>query len=297
MKYTAVKIVGGVIGGVLLLLTLAFAVFAIVGGGLGEKSDLPSKLLNRDQPIIFAHRAAPNNYPENTWAGMRLAREKGFPGLEVDVQLSRDSVFVAFHDSRVDQWLKIPGLVTQMTLAELQQPPLYFRGRPTDQHIVTLDSVANVFKNDFVIFFDMKRAHHHSIFKLAALIDQYLGEHDAYETIIVANGYLPFIAYLEYRYPRVITCLQGFRPSFSPLFNLLPRKFQPDFIACDMNWIEPGFLDWLTKNRMGDRFIAYGVKQNTFTEFREMNLRHYIVTYRPFLDSLLREYQDKRSRK
>ncbi len=48
--------------------------------------------------FVVAHRGASGNAPENTLASYKLAIDEGADMIEMDVQITQDSVFVAYHD-------------------------------------------------------------------------------------------------------------------------------------------------------------------------------------------------------
>ncbi|MBN1241976.1 MAG: glycerophosphodiester phosphodiesterase [Spirochaetales bacterium] len=52
-----------------------------------------------DRPLIFAHRGLSAVAPENTMAAFRLARERGVPGLELDIHLLASGEPVVVHDA------------------------------------------------------------------------------------------------------------------------------------------------------------------------------------------------------
>lgn len=57
-------------------------------------------LPERDRPLVFAHRGLSSEAPENTMAAFRLAKEKGIPGVELDIHLTNDGRLVVIHDHR-----------------------------------------------------------------------------------------------------------------------------------------------------------------------------------------------------
>ena len=75
----------------------------------------------RGRPLIIAHRGASRLAPENTLAAFRRAVEIGADGIEIDVQLSTDSVPVVIHDATVDRTTNGSGWVRDLTLAQLQE--------------------------------------------------------------------------------------------------------------------------------------------------------------------------------
>jgi glycerophosphoryl diester phosphodiesterase len=84
----------------------------------------------------IAHRGGAALMPENTLAAFADALHRGCDGIELDVQLSADSVVVVHHDFRLmadvarkdGAWLTAPGpRIKDLTLRELQQFDI---GRP-----------------------------------------------------------------------------------------------------------------------------------------------------------------------
>lgn len=55
-------------------------------------------LPERERPLIFAHRGMSHDAPENTMAAFRLAKEKGAPGVELDIHLTADGKLIVIHD-------------------------------------------------------------------------------------------------------------------------------------------------------------------------------------------------------
>ena len=72
------------------------------------------------QPLIFAHRGASTEAPENTLAAFELALEHGADALELDAKLSRDGTAIVIHDTTVDRTTGAHGRVKDMTLAQLR---------------------------------------------------------------------------------------------------------------------------------------------------------------------------------
>jgi len=55
-------------------------------------------LPGRARPLVFAHRGVSSEAPENTMAAFALAKEKGIPGVELDIHLTADGKLVVIHD-------------------------------------------------------------------------------------------------------------------------------------------------------------------------------------------------------
>jgi glycerophosphoryl diester phosphodiesterase len=71
--------------------------------------------------LVIAHRGASSYAPENTFAAYDLALQMGVFHIELDVEFTNDGHIVVIHDDTVDRTTNGSGLVTNHTLAELQE--------------------------------------------------------------------------------------------------------------------------------------------------------------------------------
>ena len=69
---------------------------------------------------VTAHRGVSSLAPENTLAAFIKAAELGCEWIELDVQLSEDEIPVVIHDKSVERCTNGKGIVSKMTLHELQ---------------------------------------------------------------------------------------------------------------------------------------------------------------------------------
>lgn len=68
---------------------------------------------------IFAHRGATSHAVENTIKAFQNAKSLGVDGIELDLQLSMDGVFVVFHDLNLLRLTGVRKLVSNCTFDEL----------------------------------------------------------------------------------------------------------------------------------------------------------------------------------
>ncbi|CAJ1505861.1 glycerophosphodiester phosphodiesterase [[Mycobacterium] kokjensenii] len=81
----------------------------------------PAGDLVAEHPFVVAHRGASVDRPEHTLAAYDLALAEGADGVECDVRLTSDGHLVCVHDRRVDRTSDGVGVVSEMTLAQLQR--------------------------------------------------------------------------------------------------------------------------------------------------------------------------------
>lgn len=70
--------------------------------------------------LIFAHRGASGDYPENTLLAFEKAVEQHCDGIELDVHYSKDGELVVIHDFALDRTTSGKGYVKDYTLEELK---------------------------------------------------------------------------------------------------------------------------------------------------------------------------------
>ena len=71
--------------------------------------------------LIFGHRGARNEAPENTVAGFIHAYRHGIRHFELDVQLSADRQLVVIHDKTLERTTGQPGKVSETTAEQLSR--------------------------------------------------------------------------------------------------------------------------------------------------------------------------------
>jgi len=74
----------------------------------------------RKLPRVVAHRGASEVDPEHTLAAYQRAIEIGADGLECDVRLTADGHLVCVHDRRIDRTSNGRGVLSTMSLEELE---------------------------------------------------------------------------------------------------------------------------------------------------------------------------------
>lgn len=80
-------------------------------------------LCSRDLEVqpFFAHRGFSSAALENSLQAVSEARDSGYPQVELDVHLSKDSVLYVLHDDTLDRTTDSKGKISDRTSAELDQ--------------------------------------------------------------------------------------------------------------------------------------------------------------------------------
>lgn len=142
----------------LLMITLLFVQIY----GCAQQKNRLDFLLNKlndggksDYVMIFAHRGDWRNAPENSLQAYKNCIDAGFDGIEIDVQMTKDSVIVIMHDETLDRTSTGTGKITDYSLKELKN--LYLKspiGVVTRQRIPTFEEVLELAKGKILIQVD-----------------------------------------------------------------------------------------------------------------------------------------------
>lgn len=101
--------------------------------------------------LIWGHRGAAAEYPENTMAGFRHAIDLGIEGIELDVHLSKDGVPVVIHDESVDRTTNGTGDVAELTVDELRK-----LDAGQGEYVPTLAEVLDMVGNKLIVDIEVK---------------------------------------------------------------------------------------------------------------------------------------------
>ena len=77
--------------------------------------------MDQEKTKVWAHRGASGYAPENTLDAFQKAVEMGADGIELDVQMTKDSELVVIHDETIDRVSNGKGWVKDYTYEELKK--------------------------------------------------------------------------------------------------------------------------------------------------------------------------------
>jgi glycerophosphoryl diester phosphodiesterase len=115
------------------------------------------------RPHVIAHRGYTANHPENSLGAVRAALEVGAPGVEIDIQFTRDGVPVLLHDADLQRMTGERGVVSQTDLEDLRRLSAHEPGRLGERHrdnrIATLEEAVQALADaaDVTVFVEIKR--------------------------------------------------------------------------------------------------------------------------------------------
>ena len=118
--------------------------------------------------MIFAHRGNWRNSAENSIQAFQDCINEGLDGIEVDLQMTKDSVLIIMHDETLDRTTTGSGKVSDYTIDELRKLRLLNPiGVKTRQTIPTFQQVLLLAKDKILIQVDKWKAYGQQVADLA----------------------------------------------------------------------------------------------------------------------------------
>lgn len=118
--------------------------------------------------MIFAHRGNWRNSAENSILAFQDCINEGLDGIEVDLQMTKDSVLIIMHDETLDRTTTGSGKVSDYTIDELRKLRLLNPIRvKTRQTIPTFEQVLLLAKDKILIQVDKWKAYGQQVADLA----------------------------------------------------------------------------------------------------------------------------------
>ncbi|WP_442598016.1 glycerophosphodiester phosphodiesterase [Neobacillus sp. D3-1R] len=102
----------------LALISILVLYFLLNFGPVEKRPNHP--FFTSDRPLVIAHQGGELLAPSNTMMAFQQAVDLGVDVLETDIHITKDGKLVTIHDPSVDRTTNGKGLVSEMSLAEIQ---------------------------------------------------------------------------------------------------------------------------------------------------------------------------------
>ncbi|UZD23903.1 glycerophosphodiester phosphodiesterase family protein [Algoriphagus halophytocola] len=138
------------------LALLAPLIFFIHVAAFSQVNLIRDKLLNTDELLIVAHRAAHQNYPENSLEAIEEAIALGVDMVEIDVRVSSDGIVYLMHDQTIDRTTTGTGDIEKLSSSDLKNVRLLFKEVDSGIAIPTLEEALRLTKGRIMVDLDLK---------------------------------------------------------------------------------------------------------------------------------------------
>ena len=154
------------------------------------------------RPIIFAHRGASGDAPENTLAAFKLGLEQGCDGFELDVHLSQDGGIVVIHDGTIDRTTDGTGVVHEMTVDQLKSYDAgsWFDDKYKGEQIPLLEEVFDLAPEHITINVEIKGSYNQ---KLEPALVELLKRKNRLDSVVVSSFDWKCLQFIKELEPRI----------------------------------------------------------------------------------------------
>ena len=121
-----------------------------------QVDQIREKLLNSDELMIAAHRAAHQKHPENSLEAIQEAIDLGVDIIEIDVRVTTDGKVYPMHDQTIDRTTTGSGDLEKLSSTDLKQFKLLFEGKDSGISIPTLNQALALSKGKIMVDLDLK---------------------------------------------------------------------------------------------------------------------------------------------
>ncbi len=188
--------------------------------------------------FLYAHRGFHDNKgdaPENSLLSFKRAVDKGY-GMELDVQLTKDNVVIAFHDFTLDRMCGVKGKIEDLTYDEIKNYKLL----DSDETIPTFKEVLEAVDKKTPLIVELKVMNPNLVEKLCEEVEKLMAD---YNGLYCMESFNPdAVEWYKKNRPNVIrgqlSCNFGAyakgKPQYKAMEYLLMNfKSRPDFVAYD----------------------------------------------------------------
>ncbi len=138
--------------------------------------------------MVYAHRGASADAPENTLPAFELARQQGADGIECDLRFAAGGQIVVCHDETLGRLAGIPEAVRDLSLDELRELPILASRFPdVAASIPTLDEAVAVAGPQMIWNLELKVDRHEDAEPLALAAVRAIADLPLLDRVIVSS--------------------------------------------------------------------------------------------------------------
>lgn len=139
-------------------------------------------------PLVFAHRGYSSKAPENTLAAFSVARQKGVPGIELDIHLCSSGELVVIHDYNLKRTTGMDARVedTEYQVIRSLDAGAWYGESYKGERIPLLSEVFELLRKD--VYYDIEIKHEsRNPGELESKLIHLIKKHDLSQNIIISS--------------------------------------------------------------------------------------------------------------
>lgn len=142
---------------VVVVFFISMSLFFSCGKNKVDLSQIENLNGNKITPFGHAGMGIASQYPINTFESIQSALALGAGGVEMDIQMTKDSVLVLFHDKTLQEQTDLEGMIYEQNWADIKDA-IYKNPPFAEYKIISLDQLFESIKNkkDYIFSLDFK---------------------------------------------------------------------------------------------------------------------------------------------
>lgn len=142
---------------VIVVVLISMSLFFSCGKNKVDLSQIENLNGNKITPFGHAGMGIASQYPINTFESIQSALALGAGGVEMDIQMTKDSVLVLFHDKTLQEQTDLEGMIYEQNWADIKDA-IYKNPPFAEYKIISLDQLFESIKNkkDYIFSLDFK---------------------------------------------------------------------------------------------------------------------------------------------
>jgi len=197
------------------ILLILFSILLVACNTSNPTFDIQN--LNGNEITVLGHRGMSTNYkyPGNTFESISTALNLGADGSEIDVQVTKDSVLVIYHNKDLSSLTNFKGNIIDFNWSELKDCK-YITKDDSSYSVINIDSLFNWIPNvhNYYFSFDLKLNYGDEdtsayLKKFAYAINKVVDNHKMYNRIMIETGNLQLHRQLKSDNTQVLQFITG----------------------------------------------------------------------------------------
>lgn len=207
------------------------------------------EFVRKNHRFIAAHRGASGNAPENTLEAFRQAIDCGAKLVEADIQITKDSIPIVFHDDELGRTVSGTGLIAEYTYQELKNlsAGIWFNEKYENEKIPTLDELIELIKGKAFLGMEIKPNNKTS--NTAKVLLQTLKKHNFVPETVIASFDYNVLKQIKSEYENShIAAIKI--PGDNTLPSELKKQFAIEAYVCSVDEINEQIAQNIHKNKI-----------------------------------------------
>lgn len=199
----------------------------------------------KNEFVIIAHRGASGYAPDHSMIAYEKAIELNSDFIELDLQMTKDDVVVAFHDSTLINFNQEDKKVSEYSFEELKRidlgevfnnkNPIYASNDLLGQRILSAEEIFNKFGDSTNYYIEIKSPNNGIEESLGNLFKKYNLYNNKNTRIIIQSFYLESLEYFHKNFPKLETVYLINNADLDEVLNALPSEV--DGLGVNYNYI------------------------------------------------------------